>query len=61
MNQFNRRKTNGKVIPFRRRRAPAYPNAAERGYLAHRLLDYALTAATSAGIVTALMCMVTFF
>lgn len=61
MNQFHHRKTNSKVISFRRRRAPAYPNAAERGYLAHRLLDYALTAATSAGIVTALMCMFTFF
>jgi hypothetical protein len=61
MSQINHHKTTGKVIPFRRRRAPAYPNAAERGYLAHRLLDYALTAATSAGIVTALMCMFTFF
>lgn len=61
MNQINHHKNAGKVIPFRRRRAPAYPNAAERGYFAHRLLDYALTAATSAGIITALMCIFTFF
>lgn len=61
MNTINHRKSTSKVIPFRRRRVPAYPNAAERGYFAHRLLDYALTAATSAGIVTALMCMITFF
>ena len=61
MNQYNNRKSTGKVITFRRRRAPAYPNAAERGYLANLLLDYALTAATSAGIITALMCMFTFF
>lgn len=60
MNKINRSKRRSKVIPFRRK-APAYPNAAERGYFAHRLLDYALTAATSAGIVTALMCMITFF
>lgn len=61
MNQFHHRNTTGKIISFRRRRAPAYPNAAERSYYAHRLLDYALTAAASAGIVTALMCMFTFF
>ena len=61
MNQISHRKPTGNVIPFRRRRAPAYPNAAERGYFVHRLLDCALTAATSAGIVTALMCMFTFF
>ena len=60
MNKINYNKTRSRVIPFRRK-APTYPNAAERGYLAHRLLDYALTAVTSAGIVTALMCMFTFF
>ena len=50
-----------KVIPFRRRKAPAYPNAAEAKYYLDKTLDYVLTAVTSAGIVTALACMITFF
>lgn len=61
MNKQTHRKPATTVIPFRVSKVPAYPNAAERGYFAHRLLDYALTAATSAGIVTALMCMFAFF
>lgn len=50
-----------KVIPFHVKKAPAYPNAAHRGYTLEKLLDYALAAVTSAGFVTALLCLITFF
>ncbi len=50
-----------KVIAFRNRRAPAYPNAAERNYFFHKTLDHLLSAASGAGIVTALMCILAFF
>ena len=46
---------NSKVIPFRSRKAPAYPNAAQRGYRMGLVLDYAVTAAATAGFVSALM------
>lgn len=49
-----------KVIPFRQRKAPAYPNAAERTYYANKALDYILSAATGAGMLTALICIFAF-
>ena len=45
-------KRNNKVIPFPQHRCPAYPNAADTKYLIDRLVDYALTFATAAGIVS---------
>lgn len=50
-----------KVIPYRPSRAAAYPNAATTKDILGRLLDYTLTVATSAGIVTILLCLLTFF
>ena len=50
-----------KVIPYRSRKAPAYPNAAERRYVLEKALDWALAAATSAGVVTALLFLITLF
>lgn len=44
-----------KVIPFRSRKASRYPNAAQRKYILDRAVDYALTAVTSAGLITALL------
>lgn len=46
-----------KVIPFRRKRR--FPNAAGQQYFIHRLLDYALAAATSLGSVTILLFLMT--
>ncbi len=45
-------KQNTKVIPFPRHRCPTYPNAADTKYFVDRLIDYALTFATAAGIVS---------
>ena len=46
---------NTKVIPYRSRKVPAYPNAPEKNYLISRTLDYALTVATSVALVSALL------
>lgn len=43
-----------KVIPFPSKKAPVYPNAADKSYYIQKAIDYALTTVTSAGIVTAL-------
>ena len=48
-------KRNTKVIPFRRRKGYRYPNAAETRYYVEKAVDYALTAATGAGLATALL------
>ena len=50
-----------KVIPFPARKAAPFPNAATAGDILARVIDYALTAAASAGIVTVLLCLFTFF
>ncbi len=50
-----------KVIPFHVRKAVQYPNAATAADILSRVVDYALTAAASAGIVTVLVCLFTFF
>ena len=44
---------NNKVIPFRK--GHRFPNSAERTYLLERALDCVLTAAASAGLVSALL------
>ena len=44
---------NTKVIPFRK--SHRFPNAAERTYLWDRALDCMLTAAASAGLLSALL------
>ena len=54
-------RSNAKVIPYRAQKAIHYPNAATKQDLLNRTLDYLLTAATSAGIVTALICLFTLF
>lgn len=54
-------RTNSKVIPYRPSKAAAYPNAATTRDILNRVLDYAVTAAASAGIVTVLVCLITFF
>lgn len=54
-------RTSRKVIPYRPRKAATYPNAATTKDLLDRVLDYAVTAAASAGIVTVLVCLITFF
>ena len=43
-----------------RHTVPAYPNAAERGYFAGRLLDILTAAAACMGFVTALVCLLVF-
>ncbi|MBQ2785328.1 MAG: hypothetical protein IJF02_02340 [Oscillospiraceae bacterium] len=52
---------NSKIIRYTPRKASFYPNAATPRELLNKALDYALTAATSAGIVTILVCLFTFF
>ncbi len=47
--------TNKTVIPFRSRKGYRFPNAAESRYLTDRLVDGLLTAATSLGVVSALV------
>ncbi len=54
-------KASAKVIPYRCANAAHYPNAASTRDILNRALDYVLTAAASAGIVTALVCLLTFF
>ena len=54
-------RTNSKVIYYRPRKAAHYPNAATAAEILNKILDYALTAAASAGIVTVLLCLFTFF
>ena len=44
---------NTKVIPFRR--GHRFPNAAERGHFLDKALDFMLTAAASAGLLSALL------
>ena len=46
--------------PNRRSPAPTYPNAAERGYFAGKLLDILTAAAACMGFVTALICLLLF-
>lgn len=48
-----------KVIPYRPRKPLIYPNAAQQADRIHKILDGMLTGAVSAGIVTALMFLVT--
>ena len=50
-----------KVIPFAPRKAAVYPNAAGAGYFLNKILDCLLTAASSAGIIAALMFLITYF
>jgi len=54
-------KYNTKVIHYHPRRAAQYPNAATARDVFNRVVDYILTAVTSAGIVTILACLFTFF
>ena len=53
MKTVNYQNTNTKIIPF--------PNAMSREYKLHKALNSVLTAATGAGIATALLCILTFF
>ena len=46
---------NTKVISFRSKKANRFPNAAERSYFFAKAVDYALTAATGAGLATAVL------
>ena len=46
---------NSKIIPFRSRKTRRFPNAAERRYYFDKAIDYALTAATGAGLATAVL------
>ena len=48
---------NTKVIPFRK--GHRFPNAAERTYFLDRALDCVLTAAASAGLLSAVLFFVT--
>ena len=48
-------KNNTKVVPFRNRKGYRFPNAAERRYYLDKALELALTAATGAGLVTAVL------
>lgn len=50
-----------KVIPFKNRKTPVYPNAAESRYFVNKILDYLLTAASSAGVIAALMFLFVYF
>lgn len=54
-------RNSGKVIPFTLRKAAVYPNAASTGYFLNKILDCLLTAASSAGIIAALMFLITYF
>ena len=54
-------RNSGKVIPFTPRKAAVYPNAAGVGYFLNKLFDCLLTAASSAGIIAALMFLITYF
>lgn len=54
-------RTNNKTIRYKPRKAATYPNAATQREILSKALDYVLTAATSAGIVTILLCLFTFF
>ena len=54
-------KGNRKVIPYPYARAAAYPNAATTRQLIDKTIDFVITAATSAGIVTVLLCLFTFY
>lgn len=56
----NDRKSN-KIIHHNPRNVSVYPNAATPREILDKALDYALTAAASAGIVTVLICLFTFF
>ena len=46
---------NSKIISFRSRKSCRFPNAAERRYYFDKAIDYALTAATGAGLATAVL------
>ena len=48
-----------KVIPYRPKKARLYPNAAQQEDRIHKILDGMMTGAVSAGIVTALMFLIT--
>ncbi len=61
MKTANKYTANYKVIPYRPRKRAIYPNAASAKDVLNRVLDCILTAAASAGIITALMCLFTFF
>ena len=46
---------NSKIISFRSRKSRRFPNVAERRYYFDKAIDYALTAATGAGLATAVL------
>ena len=48
-----------KTIPFRSRKGYRFPNAAERSYYLQKAVDYALATATGAGLVTAILFLIT--
>ena len=50
-----------KVISFRKRPTPAYPNAAGSRYHLGKALDYLLTVASTAGVIAALMFLFVYF
>ena len=52
---------NTKIIRYSPRKVSLYPNAATPREILDKALDYVLTAATSVGIVTILVCLFTFF
>ena len=58
---MKRTNKNAKVIYYRPKKAALYPNVASRREQINRMVDYVLTAATSAGFVTILLCLFTFF
>lgn len=51
--------TQTRTIPFKTKKAPAYPNAAGRKYHISVLLDYLLTVATCVGLTAAFLFMIT--
>lgn len=55
MKQVKNQVYKGTVVPFRSRKGYRYPNAAESRYMMDRLADGLLTAATSVGIISALV------
>ena len=48
-------KAQNNIISFRKRRGYRFPNAAERRYYVDKVMEWALTAATGAGLVTAVL------
>ena len=52
---MTRNMNTAKIIRFRDRRGPAYPNAAERRYYINKALDYTISLVGAAGAVSALL------